>query len=528
MSKHSIITVIFAGALALRLWGIWFGLPGIDHGDETEVVNHALRFGSGDLNPHRFQYGSLFQYILFAAYGLYFAAGFLAGQFASVQSFALAFIQDPSAFYLIARSLSALSGALTVVIVYAVGCRLRSPSVGAGAALLLALSYEHAVHSHYATVDVFLTFLFTVALYRSLMVIDNPSYKNIVIAGLIAGLCIGTKFNGVFAGAGVVLATVVAQRDRSLWKRLICAPVLIALCMLPVGHFLACPYFYISFPAAFEEIRQLRSMHASETFTLGRYFVGLTGSYFGIPAGLLCLAGFFRLIVSRDARVWILLAVTGMVLVFISLHAYADPRYMLQIFPVCAFAGAVLITGLCRPLKNKMLIALIWALVALHPLYLIVSWNTAHTKRSITLQAKAWIEEHIPVNAKILIDNAGNKGPKIANSPDNTARQYERALHHNLMKAEYLALKLRLEPDIYYRVYEIANPGGFRGDDYQRYLLWQDTDEIGHPPEYYRERSFDYIVVTKRFFKVMNHAGFVLLQEFRDGKRAIRIYAVSN
>jgi hypothetical protein len=520
------VAIIFAVALALRLWGIWFGLPGIDHGDETEVVNHALRFGSGDLNPHRFQYGSFFQYILFALYGFYFIAGYVAGQFPTVQSFALAFIQDPSVFYLIARCLSALFGAMTVVLVYCIGNRLRGLSVGVGAALLLGLSYEHAVHAHYATVDVFLTFMFTLALYRCVLVVDKPTFRNMLLAGFIAGLCIGVKFNGVFAVVAVVLSIVLGQRDRPVWRRIFSLQTITVMSVIPFGHFLVSPFFYIDFPLAFEEVRQLRAMHASESFTLARYLSGLVGGYFGIPAGILCLAGFCRLLFSRDRRVWVLLVTTLAVLFFISLHAYTDQRYIMQVFPVFAVAGAVLITELCRPLKSRMLTTLIWALIALHPLYLIVSWNTVHSKRSITLQAKDWIEEHIPVNAKILIDNAGNKGPKIVNSPENTARQYERALRHNLMKAEYLALKMKLKPDIYYRVYEIVNPGGFREDDFKRYLLWQDTEEIGHPPEYYRERGFDYIVVTKRFFDVMDHAGFVQVQEFRDRMRAIRIYAI--
>ena len=54
--KQILLLFIIILALIVRLWGITFGLPGVDHGDETEVVNHAVRFGSGDLNPHRFQY----------------------------------------------------------------------------------------------------------------------------------------------------------------------------------------------------------------------------------------------------------------------------------------------------------------------------------------------------------------------------------------------------------------------------------------------------------------------------------------
>lgn len=526
MSHKKTILLIVALALVLRLWGIWFGLPGIDHGDETEVVNHALRFGSGDFNPHRFQYGSFFQYILFACYGLYFAAGWMAGRFASVQDFALAFIRDPSAFYLIARSLSALFGALTVAVVYRIGDRLRGAHTGIGAALLLAVCYEHVTHSHYATVDVFLTFMFTVALYRCLLVAEKPSYKNIVLAGLMAGLCIGVKFNGVFAVVAFVVGTVAGHKDRSVLRRVLSRRLLAGLCMVPIGHFLVSPYFYISLPAALEEIRQLRAMHASDSFTLGRYLSGLVSGYFGIPAGLVCLAGFCRLLVSRDLRVWTLLAATIAVMGFISLHAYADQRYMMQVFPVFAVAGAILVTELLSPLKNRVLIGIVWAAVLLHPLQTCIAWDMDHSRRSITLQAKDWIEEHIPANAKMLIDNAGNKGPKLDNSPDNIARQYGRALQHNLMKAEYLALKMKLRPERYYRVYEIATPGGFRDDDYERYLSWQDTEEIGHPPEYYREKGFDYIVVTRRLFAVMQEQGFTPLKEFRSGKKAIRIYAL--
>ena len=72
MKKRKTVFFIVLSALIVRLWAITFGLPGTDHGDETEVVNHAVRFGSGDFNPHRFQYGSLFQYILFFLYGLLF------------------------------------------------------------------------------------------------------------------------------------------------------------------------------------------------------------------------------------------------------------------------------------------------------------------------------------------------------------------------------------------------------------------------------------------------------------------------
>lgn len=512
----------------MRLWGNWFGLPGIDHGDETEVVNHALRFGSGDLNPHRFQYGSFFQYLLFVIYGLYFCLGYLLGWFSSINAFALSFIQDPTVFYLIARSLSALFGALTVLTVYAIGRKLGGEAAGLGAGLLIALCYEHAVHSHYATVDVALTFMFSYALYRSLLTVENPSMKNILFAGLAAGVCIGIKFNGIFAVVGVLYAVIAGQKDMPFLKSVFSSKSLAALFAVIAGHFLVSPYFYISFPAAFEEIRQLRTMHAADSFTLFSHISRVATNYFGIPAGALCVAGFLRMMILKNRRIWVLILPNIFVLFFLSLHSSVQPKYMLQTFPFFAVAGAFLLNELTGRLKNKVLITIIWIAVLAHPFYLIVNWNIEHSQKSVTLQARGWIEENIPINSKLLIDNAGNRGPNLENSPENIKIQYERALKHGLMKAEYLKLKLMMTPKVYYRIYEIANPAGFRADDYERYLLWQDTEEIGFAPEYYKERGFDYIIVTNRFFKEMDRPGFILLKEFKSRTRGIRIYRVGS
>ena len=133
-----ILFIILLIAFFLRIWGISFGLPGTDHGDETEVVNHAVRFGSGDLNPHRFQYGSFFQYILFVFYSAYFLIGYLLGTFSSMHQFALHFIQDPTVFYEIARGLSAFFGTATLGITYLIGKSVK----GEKAVLFDALSFH--------------------------------------------------------------------------------------------------------------------------------------------------------------------------------------------------------------------------------------------------------------------------------------------------------------------------------------------------------------------------------------------------
>ena len=59
------IGLILLIALALRVAGTSFGLPGTFHPDEPHHINTAVYFGSGDLNPHVFKYPTLWMYFLF-------------------------------------------------------------------------------------------------------------------------------------------------------------------------------------------------------------------------------------------------------------------------------------------------------------------------------------------------------------------------------------------------------------------------------------------------------------------------------
>ena len=76
---------ILAVAVFLRVWAVNFGLPFLYHADEPIVVNHALAFSTGDLNPHFFKIPPLVSYLLFVCYGIYYVLGRGTGLFHSVQ-----------------------------------------------------------------------------------------------------------------------------------------------------------------------------------------------------------------------------------------------------------------------------------------------------------------------------------------------------------------------------------------------------------------------------------------------------------
>jgi len=516
-------------ALAIRMWGITFGLPGIDHGDESEVVNHAVRFGSGDLNPHRFQYGSLVQYLLFIIYGCYYVVGAIAGRHDSVHQFAVQFVRDPSMFYILARGLSACFGAATVWMTYAIGKRVKGEGTGIVAALLLALCYQHVIHSHYATVDAAVTFVFSCAVYRSVMLLSDRRLGMYLYAGFFTGLAAGTKFNGFIALAAFAAAHFSGNGGGRLTRKLFSRKWLLGLAAVIAGHFAACPYFYLDFGTAVQEISELQAFHAYSGFNLWYYLRDFCQDYWGIPAGALCVAGIARYLLTRQAALRVLAIAALAVIAFASLHRYVEAKYILCAFPVAAVLGASLLNDaqyVLRMNPHQFIVRTVLLVLLIHPLSLIISWDAERAAKSITLESKEWIEKHIPTQSKILLDNAGNAGPKLANAPDNIRRQYERARAHNLIKADYLKLLLETEPTVYYDIIEIDSVAGSRSDDYRHYRLWQDTDVIGHPPSYYCERGYDYIIVTNRNVSTVGE-GFTLLKDFVRGEKEIRIYMVS-
>jgi len=62
--------------------------------------------GTGDLDPHTTEVGALMIYVCFVLFAIYGGVGILVGHFADVHDVGVAFCNDPTAFYLIARSVS--------------------------------------------------------------------------------------------------------------------------------------------------------------------------------------------------------------------------------------------------------------------------------------------------------------------------------------------------------------------------------------------------------------------------------------
>ena len=157
---------ILALAFFLRGWGVRFGLPYLYHADEPIVVNHALAFGMGDLNPHFFKIPPLVSYLLFICYGIYCVAGWGLGLFHSVRDFEQLFYFDPSSFYLIARLVFGVSlGTASVYVLYRLVKQFWNTQTALWASFFFAANFLHALDSHYVYDDIPLLFVLLLGFY---------------------------------------------------------------------------------------------------------------------------------------------------------------------------------------------------------------------------------------------------------------------------------------------------------------------------------------------------------------------------
>src|SRR5581483_1816315 len=97
------LAAILLLALGLRVWGAGWGLPYEYQTEEYKVIKYALRMGQNGLNPHFFEYPSLYLYFMLFAYGVYYMIGRVSGLFSSTLDFALLLVRNPTSFHLIGR-----------------------------------------------------------------------------------------------------------------------------------------------------------------------------------------------------------------------------------------------------------------------------------------------------------------------------------------------------------------------------------------------------------------------------------------
>lgn len=208
-------------AAAVRIWGLDFGLPHTEaRPDETFIIGLSLAMLSGAPPPPYYDYPWFFVWMSMAAYLGYYVWGVAAGSFTTLAEMAASYEMYWAPFFLLNRGLSAAFGTGSVLVVYAIGRRLRDRTTGITAALFLALAHIHSQNSHFGTTDVVMTFfiMLSVALILRAHATERP--WDFVAAGVAGGIAAATKYNAVVLALPMVLSQVLLLIDAPSGRRL--------------------------------------------------------------------------------------------------------------------------------------------------------------------------------------------------------------------------------------------------------------------------------------------------------------------
>lgn len=340
-------------ALALRVWGLAWGLPSATHyfsyhPDETVVLGKAMGMNAfaGHLLPHFYNYGSLQLYLVNFANSLAFLFG---GVNIVVKDYALDYPQW-ARMYEIGRCLTVAMGVGTVWATFALGARLWGRRAGLIAALALAVMPLHAQHSHWLTVDVPATFWGVLSLvWTARYATDDPRpLRAILWAGVFAGLAAATKYNLALALLPLIVATGPMRRE----------PKCLALGMLAavLAFLVACPGAVLE-SGSFGAALRFEAIHVNNgddpTFKdtgsgLVYHVARNLDAGMGLPLLLLALAGVGYALYCRTRGDGLLAAFALPYYVLIGLAAVRYARYAIPLLPILALWSGRLLADVSR------------------------------------------------------------------------------------------------------------------------------------------------------------------------------------
>lgn len=163
-----------------------------------------------------------------------------------------------STLYLTSRVFVGILGSATILLTYLVGRKLYNEKVGMVASILLAFIPLAVRDSHYATVDIPVTFFIVLAFLSILYVMKYGTTKFYLISGSLIGLAASTKYNGGLLILSLSIAFVISSYKKLSGKKLIpiseIKKLLYAYFMSLIAFILTTPYSVLDFKTFMKDL----------------------------------------------------------------------------------------------------------------------------------------------------------------------------------------------------------------------------------------------------------------------------------
>lgn len=436
-----ILASILLLAFALRLGGVFHDLPFSYYGDELHFMKRAVVLGTGDLNPHWFHKPAALMYVLLFAYGLYFLGGTAVGRFESVDHFAAHFLTDHGPFLLIGRMIVLLSGVALVYAVYRLGRRLsKETEVAVVGALLVAVSPALVRSSQEIKADVPCALLIALSLLFYLYDLDRggKGWKYLVLAALVAGMAMGTKYYGIILLPAFGLWELRRSfRDEIPWRQAL-GRILVLVVLFVVGFFVVSPYNFLDPTWSRDVVRKVTiGMGLSEGFAIFEidskmeYLPGIRAwlgaavdllkrlvgqPSMGLPLAAVFLLGLLASLSSRRlSGHWLVVGLP--VVFFIAFSAvlapyHAQTRHLNAVLPLLglfAWPASMAIAGVIvsSERRQRFVAITIVLLVVLVSFAQAVQGNRAIMRTDSRTVAYEWVIDNLGPRDRLLVEDDG-------------------------------------------------------------------------------------------------------------------------
>ncbi len=440
-------------AVLVRLRGVTAGFPGTYNADEPHILHLAVSFGAGTLKPYALKYPTLWPYLLFFFFGIYFLGWSGLGLRHGIDDFAALYAWDPSSFLLIARLLSAIFSIAAAFVAWRAQRRIDRSDALPWAFLLLAFSPLTVDLSHTAKPDNLMLFLSACAWLWGLRVLMESTRASHWACGAFLGLAAASQYTAL--PLSVILPAAHALSPRRPAKRWLWEGAAAAF----LSFFLGSPYCLLEPRTFWATLHDFSAIYAGLSFSRWEMAGRILGNdlHFAGPwllAGLAAAWGIFSLAFQRRNRrlaLFLLSAPALYLLLLVSQYDGGMPRYSLAVYPGLALAAAAGLSELAAGWTSWE--TLLAAFLVAGP-GLAASW--AHARRESLPDTRdaagSWIEAHIPAGAVILADQPHSE-PRLPMENAEVEELYAKTKASGSPRSRLYAAMLRGHPGGGYRVW---------------------------------------------------------------------------
>lgn len=339
---------------------------------------------------------------------------------------------------LVGRVLSAFFDLATIWIIYALGKRFFTPSIGLLAAFFYTISVLPIQLSHFYAVDTILTCFVMATLYFAIRLEQERTWHDAVLTGICFGLALATKISAIvlFLPVAMAFLYMLITRRRHHHQEDVVHPsftIAILFALLLIGStvlafMLTEPYAFLDFNRFLNDTKTQSEMTKNAfTFPYTLQYVGkilywyeLKNIFlFGLGPVLALLSfigtGFFLSSTIKETRLreqarnLILLSFFIVYFMLVGGFKVGFMRYMLPIYPLFCLFGAILVLQINRivtlRIQSKIIRNTLYVILYTFLLVWPVSFLHIYIQPNTRVTATDWIRTHVPQGSTIAIEH---------------------------------------------------------------------------------------------------------------------------